>query len=497
MAKASSIPGASWAKFLTSVTPPLPFSPAARKVSSGSPACGTSFISIPRCVPTSTTSLSPPRDSHSLAIAIAGKTWPPVPPPAISNFIAAIRLRVAGSSRGRLLRNIQQHTCGQQHYQQTRTAIADKRQRNSLGGNHAQHHRKINQRLKNDHGGNSESQETTESIGSGECCSNSPPSVNREKCDHDHGPDKAQLFANHRVNEIGMRFGKIEKFLLAFHQADTGETAGADGNERLQQLKPGALRITVWIEKGHQARLTIGDVSDQQIKSWQRRCGASSNPLPGKSGDIQNSSGDQNDVHRSSEIGLNEDEADANQNWSHGREDVMQEISFAELHGGRVTAFEIEEPSEIKNDGQLRDFRWLNADRPEANPTMGGVRLIQEKCTNQHQAHGAHYAVNDDRLAELAVVGAHQHKHSRQAQRQPSGLTQQKKVGMSVLVLGGDRGCAENHDRAKQAQSKRCAKQPLVIFQTSRHSSSPCFLIASKFLLLLVRHDAATGGQVL
>ena len=39
--------------------PPMPFSPAARINSSGNPACGTSFASIPRSVPTNTTRLSP------------------------------------------------------------------------------------------------------------------------------------------------------------------------------------------------------------------------------------------------------------------------------------------------------------------------------------------------------------------------------------------------------------------------------------------------------
>jgi hypothetical protein len=70
---ASMVPGTSIDRFFARVSPPLPFSPAARNVSSGSPACGTSFISIPRSVPTSTTSLSLPRDSHSRAIAMAGK----------------------------------------------------------------------------------------------------------------------------------------------------------------------------------------------------------------------------------------------------------------------------------------------------------------------------------------------------------------------------------------------------------------------------------------
>src|SRR5258708_8241903 len=82
----SHIAGTSFAVLRASFIPPIPFSPAERIVSRGNPASGTRRASIPRCVPTNETSLSPSRDIHSRAIARAGNTWPPVPPPAINNF---------------------------------------------------------------------------------------------------------------------------------------------------------------------------------------------------------------------------------------------------------------------------------------------------------------------------------------------------------------------------------------------------------------------------
>src|SRR6202790_5759472 len=131
MRVASSKPGPRIARFFSSVAPPLPFRPAARRVSSGNPAWGTSFISSPRCVPTSTTSLSLPLDNHSRAIAIAGKTWPPVPPPAIRSFTRLCFFR--------LLADVEEHASGQQHHQQTRSAITYKWQRNAFGRYHAEH----------------------------------------------------------------------------------------------------------------------------------------------------------------------------------------------------------------------------------------------------------------------------------------------------------------------------------------------------------------------
>src|SRR5262245_14237233 len=176
--------GSSIVRFLKNVAPPLPFRPATRSVSRGRPACGTSFISSPRWVPTSTTSLSFPRESHSRATAIAGKTCPPVPPPAINNFMAETAAKQgrsmlrpckgnkSASTRGlrRLLRDIEQHTGAQEHHQQTRTAITDEWQRNALCWHHSENYGKVDQRLPQDHGCNSQREQTAKGVGRSESC---------------------------------------------------------------------------------------------------------------------------------------------------------------------------------------------------------------------------------------------------------------------------------------------------------------------------------------
>src|SRR6266576_1543269 len=162
--RASSIAGASMAKFLSSVAPPLPFKPATRNVSSGSPACGTSFISIPRSVPTSRTSLSLPLESHSCAIASAGKTCPPVPPPAIRSF----------------------------------TWLA-----------HCSYFRCP---LRN-------SQQPPESVRRAQRGAHSSPAIDDKERNHHHRPDKTQFLADHRKNKIRVCLRQIEELLFALHQA--------------------------------------------------------------------------------------------------------------------------------------------------------------------------------------------------------------------------------------------------------------------------------------
>src|SRR5713101_4630168 len=297
--RASSIAGASIDKFLSSVAPPLPFKPATRSVSSGSPACGTSFISIPRCVPTSTTSLSLPLESHSCAIASAGKTCPPVPPPAISNFTWLVR----SSCFRCLLRNIQQHTGSQQHDQQTRTPIADERQRDPFRRHHPEHHREINQRLAQDHRGYSHRQEPPESVRRTERGTHAAPAINDKERNHDH-----------RVNKIRVRFRQIEELLFALHQANAREAPGADGNGRLKQLKSRALRIGIRVQKSRQSGLPVRYLRDEQIHHGNRAGEPYREPLPREPCNEQNGGSHNENIDRRPKVGLQQNQRDINKN---------------------------------------------------------------------------------------------------------------------------------------------------------------------------------------
>src|SRR5579872_3673472 len=210
---------------------PIPLRPAERISSSWKPASGTSRDSIPRCVPTKTTSLFSWRPSHSRATAMAGITWPPVPPPAMSNFKPLPRLSTHSFTRP--LADIQEHASTQKHDEKTRAAIAHERQRNSFRRHHAQHNAQIDQGLARHHDGNPQSQEASEIIGGAKTGFESPPGVNREEGQYEHAADKAQLLAQDSVDEIGVRLGKIEEFLAALHQADAGQAARSNGDKRL------------------------------------------------------------------------------------------------------------------------------------------------------------------------------------------------------------------------------------------------------------------------
>src|SRR6266404_1146758 len=284
-----------------------------------------------------------------------------------------------------LLRNIQQHSSRQEHHQQTRAAVADKRQRNPFRRHHAQYDSKINERLKQHHGGDAERQQASESVRRRKGRAQPTPAINGEERNDNHRAEKAQLLANDRVNKIGVRLRKIKELLLALHQANSGESSGADGDQRLQQLKAGALRIGAGIEKSHQPGLPVRDVGNQQVENRQRRDATSDEPLPRKSRDKEHCGGDQHNVYGGAEVRLQQNEHDAHQNRPRGGKNGVQEILFAEFHGGGAAALQVKKPCQIEDDGELRQFGRLNIDRSKFDPAVRGVRFVEEKRSHKHQ----------------------------------------------------------------------------------------------------------------
>src|SRR6266404_7043221 len=436
IAKESHIAGASFATFFTNFIPPIPLRPAERIVSRRNPACGTKRASIPRSVPTNTTSLSAPRAIHSRAIASAGKTCPPVPPPAISSFkfrcpasgIFPWRQYLACPDAGRaggfaalgtskptarcrrhevlffapasfrLLTDIQEHTGGRQHNHQARTAITNEGQWNAFGGHHSQHHAQINQRLAQHHDRDAQRGEAPKFVGGLKRGTHSPPTVGREYFNDDRSTDKSHLFAQHGVNKIGVRFRQIKKFLLALHQANAGKSSRAHRDQRLQQLKAASLRVRQGIQERHHAFVAIGDTNDQQINNGQRSQSGADNIFDVQARDVKHGHGNNENLHGRAEVRFDYNEPDQSEHRSKRRKNCVLPVVYPVAIR---PAAPLQEPCEIKNHGKLGQFGGLQAGRTQANPAMRGVRLVEKKYSHQHQKHDEQSSENNCRTAEL------------------------------------------------------------------------------------------------
>ncbi len=87
----------------------------------------------------------------------------------------------------------------------------------------------------------------------------------------------------------------------------------------------------------------------------------------------------------------------------------------------------------------------------ELDPAVRGVRLVEEKRSDEHEQHNANGGAHYGRLAKTAIIGAHQGKHAENAENEPGRLAHQKNIWAAVLMVGGYRRRAEDHYRAQQA----------------------------------------------
>src|SRR6202165_666692 len=310
--------------------------------------------------------------------------------------------------------NIQQHTGSQQQDQQTRPAIADERQRDPFRRHHPEHDRKINQRLAQDHRGYSQRQQPPESVRRTGRGTHPSPAINYKERNHDHRPDKTQFLANHRINKIRVSLRQIEELLFALHQAYAREAARADGNERLQQLKSRALRIGIRVQKSGQSGLPVRYLCDEQIHHGNRSSEPHREPLPRETSNEQYGGGHNENIDRRPKVRLQQNQCDKDQNGTSRWKNSPPEIFLAEFHAGLVAALLIEKPRQIKNRGEFRQFRRLDAHRAELDPAMRGMGLVEEKRADEQEQDDADYGIDNCWLAQTPVVRPHQSEHSQE-----------------------------------------------------------------------------------
>ena len=72
-----------------------------------------------------------------------------------------------------------------------------------------------------------------------------------------------------------------------------------------------------------------------------------------------------------------------------GKERVHGIVDIEGLAAGSPRLAQLEEPGEIKNHGELGEFRWLDAGRAETNPAVRGVRTIEKENADEQDEDNA------------------------------------------------------------------------------------------------------------
>src|SRR5205823_13820646 len=79
----------------------------------------------------------------------------------------------------------------------------------------------------------------------------------RERRDHGHDADEAELLADDGEDHVGVRLRQVEHLLDAVAEAATEDAARRHADHRLDDLEAGVLRVAPRVEEGEDAIATV------------------------------------------------------------------------------------------------------------------------------------------------------------------------------------------------------------------------------------------------
>src|SRR5437762_2702083 len=148
-----------------------------------------------------------------------------------------------------------------------RAAVGEERQGQPLGGEAAEHHARVHHALEDERERHAEGEQAGEPILMSDGDAEATRRDHREEPQDDERPGQAELLADHREEEVGVRLGEVEHLLLARAEPHAPQAPRAEGDERLLQLEVDAERIAVRVEEGDDARPAIRDRKSTRLNS--------------------------------------------------------------------------------------------------------------------------------------------------------------------------------------------------------------------------------------
>src|SRR5258708_1340073 len=189
---------------------------------------------------------------------------PPVPPPAIISIPRTPCTPMNEVSSARLLRQVQQDSDCDETGDQRRSAVTDERQRQSFRWQQTKSDADIEQRLDGDHQRETERRVEIEAVLAEARHTKTAPDEKREDRHQRKGADEAELLADDRENEVGVRLRQEKELLPAVADAQPAQSSGADRDQRLHRLEPFSQRIGFRIQEREEPVAPVGSAENQQ-----------------------------------------------------------------------------------------------------------------------------------------------------------------------------------------------------------------------------------------
>ena len=125
-----------------------------------------------------------------------------------------------------------------------RAARRDERQGLARRREHADGAPDVQERLEHEHDGDRTREHGAEVVTRSTGDAHARPQQHEERCDHDKRTDEAELLADDRIDEVGLRFGQVQVLLTRVSQTHAENAAFGDRIVRMHELV--ALAVTVF-----------------------------------------------------------------------------------------------------------------------------------------------------------------------------------------------------------------------------------------------------------
>ncbi len=290
-----------------------------------------------------------------------------------------------------------------------------------LVGMRLEHDTHVHERLDRHHRGQPEREKRAEAVGRAKRDAEPAPGDHAEAHDHERGADETELFGDDRENEIAVRFRQVEQLLDAFHQTASGDSAGADGNERLDDLKAVAERILPRVEEGEEPAAPIVGAHRDDGDGGQAEQNRAEDVLVVETRGEHHDRGNQRKRHGRAEVGLNQDEADQRADHDGNRQQAVADF-IDPVHPP------FEQIGNKEDRRELGELRRLDAQSADAEPAPRVVDRRAEHDRNEAQGDDPEAGPDEDRLPVNAVVDAHHHPEQGQSEDRPHQLLGQEEV---------------------------------------------------------------------
>src|SRR5947209_14866351 len=355
-----------------------------------------------------------------------------------------------------LLGDVQEHSRREHRDQQGRAAERDEWQRQAFRGQQTGHDTQVHERLGGDQHGDPERQVAAEGIGRSQTDPEPAPDEHDEEGDDGERAHQAELLADDREDEVGVRFREIEELLARGADALAEDSAVSEREPRLDDLEPAASRIGPRIDEREDAAQPVRRHPDRHHERRQRREQDEAEVTGVATGQEQERERERDERQTIAEIRLSQDEQGQDTGYRERRYEPALEI------GDRLALLR-EKRGEIDDERELGQLGRLERDGPEPDPAPGAVdRLAERRDQYQHQEDAREDQERQDERLEAAIVDADRHPQAGRAEQRPEDLLLEKEVRIVEAVGRHDRARRVDHHHARREQNDGDSEKPDV-----------------------------------